>query len=399
MNTLTKTEEKSTNRADLAKMLEPAIDVAKNELEALESPKSSESASQYSLENLSEEKRQDALALAEMIDISKTEVIMQYGTKSQRELSRFSDTVLSEVRLKDGGEAGVLLSELMGKVRKMDVNTLEQKDSFLAKLPVVGRVFRKAEVRMMEWENMQGFLEKVVGNLDVAKYGLLKDITKLDQMFEMNRQYFDDLNLYISAGELKVAQFEEEILAPLRVEAEANPNAGLTQQLQDMAHNKERFEKRIHDLKLSRTISQQMAPQIRVVQQNNQILAEKIESSVVNTIPLWKNQVVMALSLTRQHNALKAQQDVTNTTNALLEQNSLLLKTSSVEIAKENEKGIVSIESLKIAQQNLIETLDETLRIQTEGKLKRREAEQELLVMEQELKQKVLQIAQTEQKG
>jgi uncharacterized protein YaaN involved in tellurite resistance len=142
-----------------------------------------------------------------------------------------------------------------------------------------------------------------------------------------------------------------------------------------------------------------MAPQIRVVQQNNQILAEKIESSVVNTIPLWKNQVVMALSLTRQHNALKAQQDVTNTTNALLEQNSLLLKTSSVEIAKENEKGIVSIESLKIAQQNLIETLDETLRIQTEGKVKRREAEQELLVMEQELKQKVLQIAQTEQKG
>lgn len=389
--------EKSTNRANLAKMLEPEVETAKNELEAISSPESSDDGTQYSLEQIPEEQREDALALAEMIDITKTEVIMQYGTKSQRELSRFSDTVLSEVRLKDGGDAGKLLSELMGKVRKMDVNTLEQKDSFLANLPLVGKVFRKTESRMMEWEDMHGFLENVVSNLDVAKYGLLKDITKLDQMYEMNVQYFDDLNLYILAGELKAAQFEEEILAPLRIEVENEPNAGLShRRLQDMIHNKERFEKRVHDLKLSRTISLQMAPQIRVVQQNNQILAEKIESSVVNTIPLWKNQIVMALSLSRQQNALKAQQDVTNTTNALLEQNSLLLKTSSVEIAKENEKGIVSIESLKIAQQNLIETLDETLLVQTEGKQKRREVEQELQAMEKELKQKVLQIAQTE---
>lgn len=395
MNTsITELETKPTVRPDLAKFLEPEVESANEALVEVE-----EKTTNFSLASIPEEKRADVMALAEMIDISKTEVVMQYGTKSQRELSRFSDSVLEEVRMKDSGDAGALLSDLMGKVRKMDVKTLEQKDSFMAKVPVIGGLFRRAERHMMEWENMQSFLDNVVGNLDFAKYGLLKDITKLDQMYEMNAQYFEDLNLYISAGELRVQQFEQEVILPLQEKAKEHPEAGLAQKLQDMVHSKDRFEKRIHDLKLSRTISQQMAPQIRVIQQNNQILAEKIESSVVNTIPLWKNQVVLALSLSRQQNALKAQQDVTNTTNRLLESNSALLKDSSIEIAKENEKGIVSIESLKIAQENLIQTLDETLRIQTEGKQKRMEAERQLEGMEQELASKVLQIAQSQRKG
>lgn len=396
MNTLTKTVEIPKTREDIAKMLEP--DTLEEAVLVETAIAGTDAGANQLIQAIPEGQRQDVLALAEMIDISKTEIVMQYGNKSQRELSRFSDSVLSEVRLKDGGEAGVLLSEMMGKVRKMDVRTLEQKNSFLAKVPLVGKMFNKSEAILMQWEDMQSYLDKVVSNLDVAKYGLLKDITKLDQMYEMNVQYFTDLNLYISAGEIKIQQFDAEVLAPLLLEAEKNPSPLLTQKITDMRHSKDRFEKRIHDLKLSRTISQQMAPQIRVVQQNNQILAEKLESSVVNTIPLWKNQVVMALTLSRQQHALKAQQDVTNTTNALLVQNSALLKDSSISIAKENEKGIVSIESLKVAQQNLLETLDETLRIQTDGKQKRLEVERELVVMEQELSDKILRLAEDEKK-
>lgn len=381
-----------TTSEEVASMLNPGT--AKQELMAVDN----NNEGTFSIESVPEEKRELVMELARNLDITQTDVVMQYGTKSQRELSSFSDTVLSEIKMKDSGEAGELLSDLMGKVRKMDVTTLEQKDPFLAKLPIIGRFFEKAEQRLMQFEDMQTYLGKVTQNLDVAKYGILKDITKLDAMYEKNLEYFESLNVFISAGEAKLQLFEEEVLAPLREEATQSNDPAVSQKLTDMIHSKERFEKRVHDLKLSRTISLQMAPQIRVIQQNNQILAERIESSVVNTIPLWKNQVVLALSLSRQENALKMQQDVRNTTNALLEQNSAMLKDSSVKIAQENEKGIVSIESLKVAQQNLIATLDETLKIQTEGKQKRDEAELELINMEDELKKKVLQIANAERK-
>lgn len=215
----------------------------------------------------------------------------------------------------------------------------------------------------------------------------------LDQMYDKNKRYFEELNVYIAAGETKLDHVRSYEIAPLRQEVEMSKDQVKLQQLNDMIQLADRFEKKLHDLKLSRTISLQMAPQIRVIQQNNQILAEKIESAVVNTIPLWKNQVVLALSLTRQKTALRMQQDVTKTTNTLLEQNSKMLKDSSIEIATENEKGIVSVESLKVAHENLLSTLDETLRIQQEGRQKRREAERELDRMEHELKEKVIEIA------
>ncbi|AJD93645.1 toxic anion resistance family protein (plasmid) [Jeotgalibacillus malaysiensis] len=359
-------------------------------------PVEEEKKSPYALENIPPEKQAQVMQIAQSIDLSKSNDVMLFGTQTQRELSKFSDSVLAEVKMKDSGEAGQILGELMTNVRSMDVKTLEQKDSILAKLPLIKYFYRRAKQEMMQWENMGSYMDKVVHNLDTAKFGLYRDITKLDQMYAKNYEYFENLNVYIAAGEAKLQQFDLEEIAPLREQVESTGDQALTMKLQDMMNLRDRFEKRLHDLKLSRTISLQMAPQIRVIQQNNQILAEKIESAVVNTIPLWKNQVVLAISLNRQANALKAQQDVTKTTNTLLEANSKMLKNSSIEVAKENEKGVVSIESLKIAQQNLIETLDETLRIQTEGKQKRRDAEKELIVMEEQLKEKVLQIAQEE---
>lgn len=296
--------------------------------------------------------------------------------------------------MKDGGDAGKLLSDLMQNVRKMDPDMLQpEKKSFVDNLPLIGRAKKKAENYKLQFEKMNVYLEEVIHNLDRAKFGLMKDITMLDQMYDKNKRYFEELNVYIAAGETKLDHVREYEIAPLRHEVEVSKDQVKLQQLNDMIQLADRFEKKLHDLKLSRTISLQMAPQIRVIQQNNQILAEKIESAVVNTIPLWKNQVVLALSLTRQKTALRMQQDVTKTTNQLLEQNSKMLKDSSIEIAQENEKGIVSVESLKVAHENLLSTLDETLRIQQEGKQKRRDAERELDRMEHELKEKVIEIA------
>ncbi|MGX8236353.1 toxic anion resistance protein [Exiguobacterium undae] len=339
------------------------------------------------------EQRQKIERLLQVIDLKKSDAVMQFGAPVQRELSQFSDQVLSEVKMKDGGDAGKLLSDLMQRVRQMDPDTLQEKKSFWSNVPVIGRAKKKAETYFLQYEKMSAYLEEVVHNLDRSKFGLMKDITLLDQMYQKNKRYFEELNLYIAAGETKIAHVREHEIEPLRMEVERTRDQTRLQELNDMIQLADRFEKKIHDLKLSRTISLQMAPQIRVIQQNNQILAEKIESAVVNTIPLWKNQVVLSLSLSRQKTALQMQKDVTNTTNQLLEQNSRLLKDSSIEIAEENEKGIVSVESLKVAHQNLIETLDETLRIQQDGKQKRRDAEHELERMENELKQKVIEVA------
>ena len=339
------------------------------------------------------EQRQKIERLLQVIDLNKSDAVMQYGAPVQRELSQFSDQVLSEVKMKDGGDAGKLLSDLMQRVRQMDPDTLQEKKSFWSNVPVIGRAKKKAETYFLQYDKMSAYLEEVVHNLDRSKFGLMKDITLLDQMYQKNKRYFEELNLYIAAGETKIKHVREHEIEPLRMEVERSQDQTRIQELNDMIQLADRFEKKIHDLKLSRTISLQMAPQIRVIQQNNQILAEKIESAVVNTIPLWKNQVVLSLSLSRQKTALQMQKDVTNTTNQLLEQNSRLLKDSSIEIAEENEKGIVSVESLKVAHQNLIETLDETLRIQQDGKQKRRDAEHELERMENELKQKVMEVA------
>ncbi|WP_070327395.1 toxic anion resistance protein [Exiguobacterium aurantiacum] len=375
--TKTETEEISDPSVDWSSMTE------KHEVPAIQ-PKA----------DVPQQHRERITRIAESIDIKKTDSVMLFGSNVQRELSQFSDQILTEVRMKDGGDAGKLLSDLMQNVRKMDPDMLQpEKKSFMDNLPLIGRAKKKAENYKLQFEKMNVYLEEVIHNLDRAKFGLMKDITMLDQMYDKNKRYFEELNVYIAAGETKLDHVRDHEITPLRQEVETTRDQVKLQQLNDMIQLTDRFEKKLHDLKLSRTISLQMAPQIRVIQQNNQILAEKIESAVVNTIPLWKNQVVLALSLTRQKTALRMQQDVTKTTNQLLEQNSKMLKDSSIEIATENEKGIVSVESLKVAHENLLSTLDETLRIQQEGKQKRREAERELDRMEHELKEKVIEIA------
>ena len=272
------------------------------------------------------EQRQKIERLLQVIDLQKTDAVMQFGAPVQRELSQFSDQVLSEVKMKDGGEAGKLLSDLMQRVRQMEPDTLQEKKSFWSNVPVIGRAKKKAETYFLQYEKMSAYLEEVVHNLDRSKFGLMKDITLLDQMYQKNKRYFEELNVYIAAGETKIAHVRQHEIEPLRTEVEVSRDQTKLQELNDLIQLTDRFEKKIHDLKLSRTISLQMAPQIRVIQQNNQILAEKIESAVVNTIPLWKNQVVLSLSLSRQKAALEMQKDVTNTTNQLLEQNSKLLK-------------------------------------------------------------------------
>jgi uncharacterized protein YaaN involved in tellurite resistance len=345
------------------------------------------------LSDVPAEQRQKNERLLQVIDLQKTDAVMQFGAPVQRELSQFSDQVLSEVKMKDGGEEGKLLSDLMQRVRQMDPDTLQEKKSFWSNVPVIERAKKKAETYFLQYEKMSPYLEEVVHNLDRSKFGLMKDSTLLDQMYQKNKRYFEELNVYIADGETKIAHVRQHEIEPLRTEVEISRDQTKLQELNYLIQLTDRFEKKIHDLKLSRTISLQMAPQFRVIQQNNQILAEKIESAVFNTTPLWNNQVVLSLSLSRQKAALELQKDVTNTTNQLLEQNSKLLKESSIEIAEENEKGIVSVESLKVAHQKSIETLEETLRIQQEGKQKRRAAEHELERMENELKQKVIEVA------
>ncbi|NMA64976.1 MAG: toxic anion resistance protein, partial [Clostridiaceae bacterium] len=235
-------------------------------------------------------------------------------------------------------------------------------------------------------------IEKIIDQLDRAKLQLIRDITTLDTMYQKNLEYLHQLDMFIMAGSLKLKELNDKVLPQLKEKATRTGDAMDAQKVKDMAELISRFEKKIHDLKLSRMIAIQSAPQIRLIQNNDQTLVEKIQSSIMNTIPLWKNQIAIAITMLRQQSALKLQRDVTNTTNELLSRNSEMLKTSSIEIARENERGIVDIETLKKVNQDLIETLEETLTIQQEGRQRRLQAETELRTMEDELKRKLLEM-------
>lgn len=342
------------------------------------------------LTNLTEEEKKKASAIINTLDLTDSQTIIQYGVSAQTDLSNYSNLVLEQIRAKDTGEIGNVLSELMITVKDLDVDSVTGEDSFFSKLPLIGGFDKKIKRFVAQYQKMSVHIDSIVDELDKNKMMLLKDLTILDNVYEKNLEYLKNLDIFIYAGEQKINELTDTVIPNFKAHAESTGDPVDVQKANDLVQLTNRFEKRIHDLKLSRMIAVQTAPQIRLIQNNNQVLVEKIQSSILNTIPLWKNQVVIAISLHRQKSALKVQKEVTETTNEILLKNSELLKNNTIEAARESERGIVELETLKKVNQDLITTIEETIIIQEEGRANRAVAEKELITLEQELKSKLI---------
>ena len=338
------------------------------------------------LEKLSPAEQAAVKAFAEKIDILNTEQVMNYGSNAQKNISEFSEAALNSVRTKDLGEVGGMLGDLVVELQGLNFDP-EEKKGFLG-------LFKKATQNIAslkaQYDKAEVNVDKIVESLEKHEVVLIKDISMMDKMYERNLEYMKELTMYIIAGKLKIEQLRNEELPKYQQKAQESGLPEDAQAANDFANMIGRFEKKIHDLELTRTISIQMSPQIRMIQNNDSLMAEKIRSSVVNTIPLWKSQMVLALSLYHSDQAMKAQREVTDVTNQLLTKNAQALHQGSVAIAKETERGIVDIETLKKTNQELISTLDEVRQIQDDGRAKRMQAEEELGRIEGELKQKLL---------
>ncbi|UQZ48121.1 toxic anion resistance protein [Bacillus sp. PK3-037] len=341
---------------------------------------------------LPEENKEKAYQLAEQIDHNKMNSIVLYGSQAQSKLLNFSHTMIDHVQKKDVGEIGEILGELMKKLEQVNPDELQsKKKGFLARM--FGKVSHSLQEVLSKYQKTSVQIDRISLKLEHSKNALLSDNKLLEQLYDKNKEYFSALNVYIAAGELKLDELRTKTIPELKRQAESSEhNQMAVQEVNDLIQFADRLDKRVHDLLLSRQITIQSAPQIRLIQNTNQALAEKIQSSIVTAIPLWKNQVAIALTLLRQRNAVDAQQKVSDTTNELLLKNAELLKTNTIETVKANERGIVDIDTLKKVQESLISTLEETLTIQEEGRLKRRQAEEELMMMEGDLKQKLLAI-------
>lgn len=341
------------------------------------------------LERLSDEEQQKAKVLASQIPAGNYEAVLTYGANAQTELSRFSHQMLDHVQKQDIGPVGDILKDLMDKLTQLNPEELtSKKKSGIKRL--FGKVSRSVQELMTKYQKLSTQIDRIGIQLEHSKRGLIEDVHMLDKLYDQNKAYFQALNIYIAAAEIKRDEIVNEIIPALRQKAEASSDQMAYQEVNDMAQFLDRLEKRLYDLQLSRQITIQSAPQIRMIQQTNQTLAEKIQSSIMTSIPLWKNQIAIALTLNRQLKAVEAQKQVTKTTNDLLLKNSEMLKMNSIETAKENERGIVEIETLKQTQENLLQTIEETLRIQADGRVKRKAAEKEIARMEDELKQRLL---------
>jgi len=345
-----------------------------------------EEAAQYDLLTTEEKEKVDAI-IGE-VDITDSAAVLQYGVQAQSNISSFADKILNQVRMKDNGYVGEILSDLMTSVNNMDVDSLSGNNG----LRIFGGMKRKADKFMTRYEKVGQYIDKAVSELDKSRMQLLKDVALLDHLYDNNLDYHKELGYYIIAGEKKIEELKGLTLPEMTAKAKKSGDPADAQKVNDFNQLLNRFEKKVHDLKLSRMITLQTGPQVRLIQGNDQVLVEKIQSSILNTIPLWKNQIIIAISLFRQEKALKQQQEVAKTTNDLLTKNSELLKQNSIEVAKESEKGIVEIETLKKVNQDLIDTIEETLQIQKEGSAKRSQAEQDLKQMEQELKDKLTEV-------
>ncbi len=341
---------------------------------------------------MSPEERQRVLDVAAQINVSDSQSVIQYGSLAQSDITKFSDAMLDQIRAKDSGEVGQVLTDLLGKVQEVNIDGLDPQQKGFSFSKLFGGIKRETQKFISRYDKISIQIEKIIDQLDRAKLQLIRDITSLDSMYEKNLDYLKQLDIYIMAGSLKLKDLNDKVLPELKEKATKTGDAVDAQRVKDMAELISRFEKKIHDLKLTRMIAIQTAPQIRLIQNNDQTLVEKIQSSITNTIPLWKNQIAIAITMLRQQAALQLQRDVTNTTNDLLTRNSEMLKTSSIDVARENERGIVDIESLKKVNEDLIVTLEETLKIQQDGRLRRAQAETELKTMEEDIRKKLLEI-------
>lgn len=336
--------------------------------------------------SLTEEERQMVNDFASKIELGNSNLILQYGAGAQKKIADFSETALGNVKSKDLGEVGELLSGVVYELKKFDEE--EEKGIF--------GIFKKGGNKIAsmraKYDKAEVNINKICKVLEDHQIQLLKDTAMLDKMYELNKTYFKELSMYILAGKKKLAKVENEEIPALKAKAEQSGLPEDAQAANDLAALANRFDKKIHDLELTRMVSIQMAPQIRLVQSNDTLMSEKIQSTLVNTIPLWKSQMVLALGMNHSQQAAAAQREVTDMTNELLRKNAAALKMATIETAKESERSIVDIETLKNTNQSLISTLDEVMKIQAEGRAKRHAAEEELGRIENELKGRLLQM-------
>ncbi|WP_053360627.1 toxic anion resistance protein [Bacillus sp. FJAT-27251] len=338
-----------------------------------------------------EENKAKAIQLSQQIDPANHQAMISYGTQAQGKLLSFSHTMLEHVQKKDVGEVGEIINDLMKRLKEVSPDELKQdKPSFFGRM--FGKLSGSIQEVLSKYQKTGAQIDRISVKLDRSKNVLLSDIAMLEKLYEHNKEYFNALNIYIAAGELKLEELNNKTIPELKKAAAATQDQMKFQEVNDMIQFADRLDKRLHDLKLSREITIQSAPQIRLIQNTNQALVEKIQSSIMTAIPLWKNQVAIALTLIRQRHAVEAQKQVSKTTNELLLKNAEMLKSNTIETAKENERGLVDIETLKKTQENLISTLEETMRIQEEGRIKRRQAENDLASMENDLRLKLLEI-------
>lgn len=363
-----------------------ALEQAVAQLEAPEAPNADNAVAAALDDNFSAEERAEIERFAGTIDVTNPDHVMLYGADAQKKVSEFADSILNTVKNTDSGEVGDILTNLITELKSFEGSTQKPKG--------LRGLFFNAKARLAavqaRYDAVSQNVETISASLEQHQIQLLKDVAMFNRLYEMNLTYFRELSMYIMAGEMRLKEIREGDLEKLRAKAAETGDAMDAQAAKDLADQCDRFEKKLHDLKLTRQVALQMAPQIRMLQNNNALLVERIQSTLVNTLPLWKNQMVLAIGLHHSQQAMKAQRAVTDATNELLKKNAETLKMGTLETAKEAERGIIDLETLTKTNQDLIDTITEVQRIQKEGRDKRREAEKRLAEMEDELKKKML---------
>ena len=378
MDTMTKDQTIPTLVFDVP---EPELPTASTVAPVKEDPKLNENI-------LTPEERKVVDEFCKKIDIHNSNAILQYGVGAQKKLASFSESTLENVQTKDLDEIGNMLSNVVVELKGFDVE--EEEKSFLGFFKKKGN---KLAALKSKYDKAEANINQITQVLENHQVQLLKDVAILDKMYELNLSYFKELSMYILAGKQKLEEVRSTELVELMNKAQASNLPEDAQAVKDLQSQCDRFEKKIHDLELTRMVSIQMGPQIRMIQSSDSVMVEKIQSTIVNTIPLWKNQMVLALGANHAGQAAKAQREVTDMTNELLRKNAALLKETTIEAARESERGIIDLETLKNTNASLINTFDEVMKIQTEGREKRRIAEAEMIQMENQLKQKLLEFA------